>query len=325
MATLKDVAREAGVSIATVSYVLNGTKSLTPEVTKRVQDAAKAVGYRQNRSAKALKTGRSHTLGFILPDLTNPYFPELAQSVAKTAYDLGYSLLLIDSSNQLSVEAEYFQLLAEHRVDGAIWIPVSDHYTNSVPFPVVVVDRPLKSFDAVLADHYQGGALLANHVHKLGHKHIGLLSGPQDLSSAKLRRDGFLSAAKTLNIRWEHEVPFSIDLSKPVIKTLQNNTVTAIVAANDLLAISAIRTLESAGLRVPEDVSVVGFDDIPMASLMNPALTTIHQPLSEIGKQAVLQLHKRILDASLPTEHTLLPVELIERRSTLPLSLGVNE
>lgn len=316
MATLKDVATRAGVSTATVSYVLNGTGSISPEVAERILHAVEALGYRPNRSARALRTGRSRTLGLVLPDLTNPFFPELAQAVEHAARMKGYAVILIDSREEAEVEEQGFMLLAEYGIEGAIWCPISAHVLARPSFPTVVIDRPIEGFDLVRADLRQGGALIAEYALELGHQRVGLLSGPQHLASARLRREGFLEVARDhLEVVWEVEVAFSRKLNEEAVAALQANEASLIVAANDTLAIGALSVLHTLSKRVPEEVSLLGFDDIPWAELVYPSLSTVKQPLTELGSEAVSLLHRRLQEPGLPLQQLLLDVKLVVRNS----------
>ena len=317
MATLKDIAHAAGVSIATVSNVVNGTKPATPEVHQRVLDAIDKLGYVPNPHAQSLRTGHSRTLGLVVPDLTNPYFPALVQAVETTARALGYVLIVMDAGNDAGRESEALALLAGYRVAGVVWVPVDDERPRDWPFPIVTVDRPVPGCDTVVADHAQGGALLGAHAVALGHRRIGLLSGPHQLQSATLRRTGFLEAiAGTAEVAWELEVPFGSDLSTTVQERLRDPDCSLVVAANDAVAVAVVRHLREAGLRVPEDVAIVGFDDVPWADLVDPALTTVRQPLAELGTTAVGMLHARIASPGIPLQQRTLAVELVVRRST---------
>jgi LacI family transcriptional regulator len=317
VATLKDIAKIAGVSIATVSNVVNGTKPATPEVQGRVLDAIDRLGYVPNPHAQSLRTGQSRTLGLVVPDLTNPYFPALVQAVETTARALGYVLIVMDAGNDAKRETEALALLAGYRVAGVVWVPVDVERPLDWPFPIVTVDRPVRGCDTVAADHAQGGALLGAHAVALGHRRIGLLSGPRDLQSATLRRTGFLEAiAGRAELAWEHEVPFTSDLPLPVQERLRDPRCSLVVGANDAVAVAVVRHLREAGSRVPQDVAVVGFDDVPWADFVHPALTTVRQPLGELGTEAVGMLHARIADPTLPVRVRTLAVELVVRRST---------
>lgn len=326
MAALKDVARLAGVSVATVSYVINGTKSVSPEVTARVLQAAEALGYRPNRTARALRTGRSEAIGLVLPDLTNPYFPALAQTVERRARELGFALFLIDSANDPEAERAGLQSLAERNVDGVIWAPVADDPQAQYPFPIVALDRTIHAVDCVSADHRMGGELAADFVNRLGHRRIGLLSGPQALTSARDRREGFVARiAEGCSIVWEVEVPFSLPLPNRAVERLLQCDVTLVVGGNDVIAIGALRALRGAGVSVPAQVSVIGFDDIPWSELVEPPLSTIRQPLEAIGDRAVELLRARMHNPRGPVRHELLPVELVSRGSAAKARRDVRE
>jgi len=316
-ATIKDIAQASGVSIATVSYVLNGSKKVTDEVRIRVLETARGLGYNPNNSARSLRTGRSKTLGLILPDLTNPFFPEIAQSVQSEARSLGYATILFDTQNDAALEARAVELLAEYRVDGAVWALIGESPAVPAPFPVVLLDRPVEAFDGVYADHREGGRLVAALARALGHRRVGLLSGPANVASARLRRAGFLDAAGTaLGIVWEAEVPFGRDLPAAAVEALRGGTATFVFAANDLVALAALEVLHGAGLRVPEDVSLVGFDDISWARLAPMSLTTVRQPFTELGAASIRLLHERITHPDRPRRHEVLSPQLIRRGST---------
>jgi LacI family transcriptional regulator len=318
MATLKDVAEAAGVSIATVSHVLNRSKAISPEVREQVLEAATRLGYRPNRSARTLRTGKSFTIALVVPDLANPYFPELVQAVERSARVLGYALVVVASGDSKENEWERLQMLSEYSVDGVIWVPISDcSHQGALAFPAVVVDRPLAGFDVVYCNHYEGGRLVAEHAIKLGHRRVLLLSGPQALESARMRREGFMAgAAGRLEIVSEQEVPFSVHLPEAAIRALNERNFSLVVGANDVIAIGALRALTKAKVDVPRQVSVLGFDDITWASMVTPQLTTIRQPINDIGSEAVNVLYDRLQDPNILPRETVMPVTLIEREST---------
>jgi LacI family transcriptional regulator len=317
MAKLKDVAIRAGVSIATVSNVLRGTKATTSDVRERVLRAALELGYVPNPHAQSLRTGQSRTLGLVVPDLTNPYFPALAQAIETTARAHGYALLVMDAGNESQRDMASLALMASYRVAGVVWVPVADDAQPTWPFPIVTVDRPVPGCDAVVADHALGGALIAGHALALGHRRVGLLSGPRALPSAASRRRGFLeNAAGAMVVAWEHEVPFSSDLPADVVTRLRTPDCSLVVCANDAVAVAVLRALRDAGIDVPAQVSVIGFDDVPWAAFVEPPLTTVRQPLADLGAGAVEVLLDRLAHPTTPPQRRTLPVTLVARRST---------
>lgn len=318
MPTLRDVAKLAGVSHTTVSRVLNGTKRVRPEVADRVWAAVETLGYRLNRQAQALRRGQSRILGLILPDLTNPFFPGLAQAIGLAVHRAGYTLTLVDSLEDEAVQEEGLRHLAEEQVAGAIWVPVNSY--KPPPFPVVLVDRTAEGADGVEADHFLGGRLQARHALELGHQRVGILSGPQSLRSARLRREGFLAEAQEggLEVVWEEEVPFSLSLTPRARARLQKarEEVTFVAAANDAIALAALEVLRESGTRVPEEVSLIGYDDIPWATLAYPPLTTVRQPIPQMAEAAVGLLLRRVQELEGEAVRTVLPVALVPRGST---------
>jgi LacI family transcriptional regulator len=319
VATLKEVAKAAGVSTATASHVLNGTKAATPEVRQRVLDAIARLEYRPNPHARSLRTGASRTLGLVVPDLTNPFFPALVQAVESTARAEGYALIVMDAGNDARLEAEALTLMGSYGVAGVVWVPVDGRSACAWPFPIVTVDRPMPGCDAIIADHAAGGALVARHAIELGHRRVGLLSGPLGLPSAALRRAGFLEAgAGLLELAWEHEVPFSSDLPDGVSTRLAALECSLVACVNDAIAVGVLRALRAAGVVVPEGMSVIGFDDVPWAAFVEPALTTVRQPLAALGSGAVEMLQGRIDDPRRARQQRTLPVELVQRRSAAP-------
>ena len=324
MVTLKDVAREVEVSVATVSYVLNGKGSVSPAVQEKVHEVVKKLGYRPNRKAQAMRTGLTRSIGLILPDLTNPFFPALAQKVEIAARSVGLTVTLFDTHNQQQAEEEGFNILHQHGVDGIICCPVSDKLpaiASTLNCPVVIIDRPVDGFDVVQSDYRRGGELIAEYVKASGHKRIGMLSGPADIASARQRRQGVLgSLSADIEIVWEAEVPFSRQLTTQALEYIKSDQVSMILAADDVIAIGAINELDELGIRVPEDVSVMGFDNMPWSTLVKPHLTTINQPIDSIGSEAVTLLLQKIHAPDAPVKTVVLSVNLIERDSVRALA-----
>jgi LacI family transcriptional regulator len=320
MATIKDLAAKVGVSVATVSNVLNDKPNVGATVRQKVLRAAKQLGYRPHRAAQAMRKGRTRAIGLVLPDLTNPFFPQLAQAVENTARTLGLLVCLIDSQGGAEGESDGLTLLSQHGVDGVIWCPVGPHLPSplrTLDRPVVLIDRPRPGFASVHSNYLMGGELLAKYALGQGHTRVGLLSGPSDLESAQQRRNGFVRAfPKRLEIAWEVRVGFDGILSPEARDTLlRRQRATLIVAGNDLIAINAIHFLAEHNVNVPNDVSVAGFDDISWAKVVSPRLTTIAQPLAAIGTRAVQLLQERMAGSTVPSRATVFDVTLVERES----------
>ena len=323
MVTVKDIAAAVGVSVATVSNVLNERPNVGEPTRRKVLQVARRLGYRPNRAAQAMRTGRTRTLGLVLPDLTNPFFPELAQAVENKARSLGLVVCLIDSQGSAHSESDGFSLLLQHAVDGIIWCPLGPRLPaalKKLSGPIVLIDRPRPGYAAVHSNYEMGGKLLAEYVLRMGHTRVGLLSGPQQLASARQRRDGFAQAFPgKIQIAWEVSVPFDGVLTEEAIEALEHRRkATLIVAGNDLIAINAIRCLSKRGVTVPGDVSVTGFDNIRWTDLVTPGLTTIAQPVGAIGARAVELLLDQLAQRKRAAAPTVFDVELIERDSVKP-------
>lgn len=316
--SLRDVADFAGVSTATVSFVLNNTKPVAAETRSRVEQAITELSYRRSSSARALRTGRHHAVGLLLPDLANPFFPALAQAVTEAAWRRGHALILASAGANADAEGEAIIALSE-RSDGIIWIPGSSKTSVRPAVPMVVLDRPSQQFaayDSISADHHAGGIAAAALLRRLGRRQIGLLTGPADSPSAVSRRDGFLAELGAANLLWQCEAPFTLDLPKRAAKLLADPALDAVFAASDVMAIGALRKLREFGRDVPGEVVLVGYDDIPWAALVEPQLTTIRQPVTALGECAVATLEVRIAEPERPPVHHLLSVSLVERAST---------
>lgn len=319
MSTLKDIAKEVGVSVATVSYVLNNSGSVGEDVKKQVLAAARRLDYRPNRRAQAMRTGVSQSIGLVLPDLTNPFFPELAQSVENEARKRSLAVVLVDSQNNADAETQGLAILQQQGVDGIIWCPVDDqvmHKATPLNCPIVLIDRPSQGFDVVHSNYRLGGALAAEHAIAQGHTHVGILCGPRNIDSAEQRRMGFCErAAGKLTIAWEIEVPYATSLNNDAFSALSSGKASLVFAADDLIAIGAINYLNDKGIKVPDDISIIGFDNIPWAELVRPKLTTISQPITDIGRASVDVLLQKLQNPAKVACAIVLDVKLIERDS----------
>lgn len=308
MATIRDVAEMAGVSVASVSRVVNNSRGVQPETRRRVEEATQELGYIPNEAARSLKLARSNLLACVIPDVTNPFFPELVRGIEDIASAEGYGTLLCNTDNNSQKEADYLSLLARHRVDGLLFIPARDEKPPpglirllEQGSPVVVVDRFLHGFegDSIVVDNRRGGILAAEHLLELGHRRIAIINRLPDTSTSRLRQEAYeetLASAGALNQSLVRLGSYSFDFGRDMARQLLSGSgdrPTAILAGSDVLAIAALQVAHELGLRVPHDVSIVGFDRIAMSQLMSPPLTTVEQPTYEMARIAAGLLLKR--------------------------------
>jgi DNA-binding LacI/PurR family transcriptional regulator len=330
MASLQEVARRAKVSIATVSRVLNDSDKVVPETRATVEKALRELEYRPNRVARRLrmKDGRAHLVGLIIPDIQNPFYAEIARGVEDAAYAARYALLLCNSDENADKERFYLDVMCDESVDGIV-LPPFDETDRAVAdilntdIPVVCVDRSLSHVktDLVEVDNYEGALQAVNLLLDKGHKSIGLIEGRTHVSTSRERRRGYLDALKARDIAVRKELMRSGDFKQESGRVLTNELLdlrkppTALFVCNNLMTVGALATLHQRGMRVPQDVAVVGFDDLPWAEALDPPLTVVRQPAYEVGRQAMELLLKRIMEPTRsPVVVRLLP-ELVIRRS----------
>jgi LacI family transcriptional regulator len=302
-ATIADVAARAGVSTATVSRVLAGVGRARPETRARVLEAARALDYRPSEVARSLKRRSTQTLGLIITDIENPYFPQLVRSVEDAARAAGYSVLLCNAADDPERESAYLELLVDRRVDGLIIAASSlgarhREWLASPPIPVVLVntDAPDVEVPAIMSDNELGGRLAMEHLLGLGHRRFGYLMPPPRNVDAPARLAGVRAAlaaaghpADALTVSDGDALVGGGERAVVELMARAPDT-TAVVAYNDLMAIGALRALRRLGWRVPVDASVVGFDDVALAAYVDPPLTTITQRTDEMGRWAVAEL-----------------------------------
>jgi DNA-binding LacI/PurR family transcriptional regulator len=329
--TIIDVAREAGVSISTVSRVLSGVNTPRPDTVSRVMNAVKDVGYRPSRVAQSLRTRRTKNLGLIVTDIRDPFFPDLVQAADVTARSLGYSILLGSAAYDEHRTMHYLNIMSDARVDG-ILVASSQISGNSLqwlmspPVPVVLAnaERRDSPVTVITSDNQAGGSLAVRHLVELGHRKIAFIRGPEFYSAEIPRLQGFRQAAKRLGLSSEDTpvFPGNGQVSGGELGAAQllreRPDVTALVCYNDLTAIGALRTLRAAGWRIPTDISIVGFDDIEAASWTRPALTTVGQQKTEMGRLGIERLVALISQLEVDPDFVLVP-ELVR----LPMSLIV--
>lgn len=328
MTTIKEVAARAGVSSATVSHVINGTRFVSEPVRAQVQQAMDELGYQPNALARSLRSGYTHTLGLILPDSANPFFAEVGRSIEMAAFEAGYSVVLCNTENDLEKESLYIDVLTKKQVDGMIFVATGEQGDSvekllKMALPVVVMDRdfPGLEMDLVRADNRQGGFLATQHLIALGHTRIHCIAGPSNLTPSAQRVTGYRQAMQAAGLPVEPGAVSHGDFHpqsgwEAARRALAGpNPPSAIFACNDLMAMGVLRAAAGLGRRVPHDLAVVGYDDIDLASYTIPPLTTIQQPTAEMGRAALQFLLARIHDKQAPAQQTRLPVSLVVRGS----------
>jgi len=335
--TIKDIAARAGVSISTVSRVVNQSVRVDPATERRVHEAIDTLGYRPNLLARSFRRQITHTIGLLVPDNSNPFFAEIARVIEDAGFSDGYSVILCNSDLSSTKQAAYVDVLLAKRVDGIILIstgliPGEDagpdiERIQRVGVPCVVIDRDLDDtlVDQLLVDNHEGGYLAGKHLIENGHRQLACVVGPSDLTPSAGRIAGFRRALDEAGI----ELPASAlvrgngrhDGGAKAVAELRSRGVsfTAIFAFNDEMAIGVIGALQRAGRKVPDDVSVIGFDNIPYTAAVFPAVTTIAQPIAKMGSTGLRMLLERIRQPDLPPRRVVLSTRLLERESVARL------
>jgi LacI family transcriptional regulator len=321
--TIKDLARECGVNVSTISRALSGSYGVNEETRRRVLAAAARLKYRPNRVARAMATGQSHTLALIVSDVRNPYFADVARGAEDAANEAGRDLILCNTDLDARKQMRYVRTLVEKRVDGIVMnstAPLSKEERaelENLGCPVVLLNRVAGSrgFSTVSANNEEGGRAAGRYLAGLGHKEIAHITGPDIQGNLNDRAHGFTRALNGIAptvLRGEHSFRGGYALTRRLFDL--NPATTAIFAANDAMAFGCLRALMELGRRVPDDVSVIGFDNVDLAEIVYPPLTTIHQPRYEIGRAAV-EIVLSQAEEERPPEHRVLGVQLIERQS----------
>src|SRR5881628_2724704 len=327
MVTIRDVARVARVSVATVSRVQNNSSLVTEPTRRRVRSVATRLGYAPHAAARSLSTSKTSSIGVLLPDLYGEFYAELIRGIDQTAQRHGYHLLVASSHNDRATIEAALQAM-RGRVDGLILMspaPGAHVPVRDLPkgFPVVLLNCNAsgKAFDSIVVANRQGAYEMVRHLVALGHKRIAMIVGPERNFDAAERVRGYRAALERSRIRGSRELEIPGDFTQAggfeACRTLlaQAPRATAIFAANDAMAIGALAALAEAGVRVPADVAVAGFDDIPMARYTHPPLSTVRVDISALGERAT----RRLLDAvGNGRKHH-------NRRETLPVTLVIRQ
>ena len=330
---IKDVAREAGVSTATVSHVINETKFVTEDTRQKVKQAIEKLNYYPNAYARSLASGRSNLIGLLISDISNPFFPELVKSIETAAFERGYNIVLFNTNYDEARAADYVRRLIELKVAGVALMTAEldpSLITELKKKRVCAVFNDLgvvgEYTSNIILDYSNGIEEAVRHLASLGHEKIAHIAGSSRIISGKIRRDAFVKSMKKFLPGADNSLIFEGDFRfesgrMAAAEILQSKEIpTAIVAANDLMALGAMGELKAAGLRVPNDISIVGFDDIAFAALSEPPLTTICSPRTEIGRRAFEALMTTIEKTEKGGVEIKIPTYLIVRKSTAPPS-----
>lgn len=324
--TMSDVAQEAGVSLMTVSRVLNRKGEVSPETRQRVLDVIARLDYRPSGVARSLVTQRTNTIGLVLPDNANPFFSEVARGVEHAAYAEGYNVFLCNTDEELQRERAVLHSLEEKRVDGLVLCSsrLEDDQLGSVVArhpAVVLVNRRLEGVAAVLMDDELGGRMATEHLLRTGRRRVGFLTGPTASRCGRQRVTGYLAAFAAADLphspAWMRPCAPTVEGGRQVARELlaAHPGLTALLCYNDLVAVGALQACAELNCAVPDQLAVAGFDDIPLAALVTPSLTTCRVPRYELGCEAVRLLLDRI-SASSPQQATVvLQPQLVVRAS----------
>jgi len=329
--TRNDVARLARVVPSTVSYVVNnGPRPVSIEARERVLKAIAKLGYHPSDVARSLRTQRTQTIGLVIPDITNPYYGEMTQAIEEVSFQHGYTVILAHSSHLPERELRYSHVLRSKQVDGVIFLPVTSDLepVNSLEragIRLVILEREVPGYACIVSDEHDGGYLATRHLLDLGHRRIGCIVLAGDSTSSAARVDGYRAALGDAGIRldpeWVVESNYGYTAGEVAARRFLGlaKRPSAVVAHNDLIAIGAMKGFAEAGLKIPGDVSVIGFDDIAAASYVQPRLTTIACPKRQMGQAAIEMLLSLLKSREALFPGTMrLPVELVVRESTGP-------
>lgn len=328
--TMRQIATRARVSVGTVSHVINNTARVREPVRRRVLEAIERLGYQPSLLARGLRRNQTTIIGVIIPDISNPFFPLVVRGVEDIAYQNSYQLMLCNADNDAHKEQVYFDELRAYRMAGLIVIPSADSKLVSAAasgggeLPVICLDRCPEGWkgDSITVDNSEGAYQATRYLLELGHRRIAAIAGQLHVTSAVERLKGFKQALREggISIAPEYIQEGRFDrlsgYEKGMMMLQFSPRPTAIFAANDLVALGVLAALRELGLRCPEDVSLVGFDDLELASFTNPALTTVAQPAYQMGARAAGLLFERLRGEDLPAQHIVMKAALKVRDST---------
>lgn len=329
MANMHDVAKRAGVSISTVSRVLNDSARVNAEVAARVRAVIEELHYQPSHAARTLQTNRSSIIGLLISDIQNPFFTTLIRGVEDVAQRNGYSVILCNSDEDPVKERQYIKVLCAERVAGAIVISTNERQRDLKLFseqniPIVTADRLITGLDAdaVLVDNVRSAREAVAHLITNGYRRIGVITGPRTTTTGRERLEGYRQALRAAGMtplaELERYSDFKEEGGRQVTNELldQDPTIDALFVANNLMTLGALKALYLRNLRIPEDIAIVGFDEMPWAALSAISLTTVTQPVYEIGSTAALRLFQRLQNPDVLTHQQIVLTATLQVRGS---------
>ncbi|WP_027965340.1 LacI family DNA-binding transcriptional regulator [Halalkalibacillus halophilus] len=324
MTTIRDVAKLASVSVATVSRVLNNSGYVNELTRERVNKVINELNYQPNSIARSLYKKETKTVGFIVPDISNPFFPALIRAAEDYLNEQGFTIILCNSDEDVEKEERYLSMMKQKYVDGVLII--SDYLTaeqvKEAPMPILALDRTVDDdVPTVLVDNYQGGRTATKHLMEMGCERIAHIRGPEHIENANDRYDGYLNIVRDTDWFDDSYVAqggYQLNQAKEAATKLltENPSIDGIFASNDLMALGALKAAERLNFNVPHDVKIIGFDGIEWTKATTPELSTMSQPLYEIGKKAASLLVEIIQGNKIDQKKFIFPLTLEKRKST---------
>ena len=323
MSNIRMIAKTAGVSIATVSRYLNGTEHVSDEVKLKIQKVIEEVNYKPNALARAVFTKNSKTIGLMVPNISNPFFNQMSSVIEDNANNNGYNILLCNTDDNIEKEKKYLDVLQSHRVAGIVVArsQCKEEY-NNIDIPIISFENHISDeIITVSSDNYSGGKIAFEHLYESGCRRILHIKGPLSFEATEERYKGFLDAAKEKKLKIdfiEFESDFQVEMLKENIEKLNTiNKYDGIFVFNDIAAATVMKFLKMKNTKIPKDIQVIGFDNSFICELLHPSLTTINQPIQELGKATIEILIKLINDEKVPVKDYLMEVKLINRGTTI--------
>lgn len=323
MSNIREIAKKAGVGIATVSRYLNGTGYVSKEARQKIKKAIEESNYVPNALARAIFTKHFNTIGLMVPNISNPFFNQMALVIEKYANNMGYTIFLCNTDDNKEKEKKYLEVLRSHRVAGIIASrsQCSEEYKN-IDIPVIAFENHISdNIITVSADNYNGGKMAFEHLYEKGCRKILHIKGPKSFEATEMRYRGFLDGAKSKNIEIdciEFESDFQVEMIAGNINKIKSiGKYDGIFVFNDIAAATVMRLLKKMGVSIPQETQIIGFDNSFIGELLYPSLTTINQPVQKLGNTVIKLLIKLINGEKVPIKDYIVETKLIKRETTL--------